>query len=566
MPMRFASVFVFCCAPLLAQFQNLVTNDDGSVLYFSSALRQRGSEQPTHPKLFVLNAAGLRLYLQRPFERTTSPDATWPVSTYYSLESVALNASGSQVAVIARRDCFGGSGCLPTPKIRSEIGELQYRGRMSLSRNGRYALLSEDGSILSPVAVLDLQTGDRRNWLFPRAARSRYGRRQVSSSGVAVTVWSNELRVSTIETDRTITLPAAAENLAIDDAGRVVVFESELGVGLVDLTTNESRYLGGRSGEGVMQPCLSNDGRTVLYMDGGQAFLITTDTSAARRLTNEPAGIREVVLSGDGQVAYATTGSGRLLRIRVESGVVEELIGQTPILQMNFASGSATPGSAFTVRGAGFASSPASATPPLPVELNGVRLLLDGLPVPLQTVEPERIVFQIPWETATGAHRLEIVTEANGNFETEPVTLEIQRTVFGQFETLGREHGVSLSLMPFALAAHGDFSSVVTPANPARPGEIVHLYMTGLGPVAPAVRTGDPAPVEPLAQLIAPVRCTVYDTEADVLFAGLAPGFVGYYQVSIRIPAEVQVSQGEALLACRPAGPETGESRFLPVK
>ena len=564
--MRFASTFVFCCVPLLAQFQNLVTTDDGSVVYFSSALRQRGSEQFTHAKLFVLDAAGLRLYLQRPFERTTSPDATWPVSTYYSLESAAVDGSGSQVAVIARRDCFGGSGCLPAPKIRSELGEQQYRGRMSLSRNGRYALLSEDGSILSPVAVVDLQTGSRRDWLFPRTARSRYGRRQVSSSGVAVTASSNELRVSTLESDRTITLPAPAENMAIDDAGRVVVYESDSGVGLVDLKTGESWRLASRSGEGSMQPCLSNDGRIVLYIDSGQAFAVTTDTSVARRLTSDPAGIREVVLSGDGRIAYATTASGRLLRIRIDGSAVEELIGQTPVLQGNLASGAATPGSAFTVRGAGFASSQVSASPPLPVELNRVRLLLDGLPVPLQTVEPARIVFQVPWETATGPHRLEIVTEANGNFETEPVMLDIQRTVFAQFETLGREHGVSLSLLPYSLAAHGDFSTVVTRANPARPGEIVHLYMTGLGPVAPPVRTGDPGPVQPPAEVVTPVRCTANDSEAEVLFAGLAPGFVGYYQVSIRIPAEVQVPQGEALLACRPAGPETGESRFLPVK
>src|SRR5688572_26208525 len=119
--MRLAIALVGCCVPLLAQSQNLVTNDDGSVLYFSSPLRQRGSAQFAHPKLFVMDSGGLRLYMQRELERTTSPDATWPVSTYYALQFVALNGSGSLVAVIARRDCYGGSGCLPTPKIRSEL-------------------------------------------------------------------------------------------------------------------------------------------------------------------------------------------------------------------------------------------------------------------------------------------------------------------------------------------------------------------------------------------------------------------------------------------------------------
>jgi hypothetical protein len=35
--------------PLSAQFNNLVTNDDGSVLYFSSSLRMRGAQQFDYP-------------------------------------------------------------------------------------------------------------------------------------------------------------------------------------------------------------------------------------------------------------------------------------------------------------------------------------------------------------------------------------------------------------------------------------------------------------------------------------------------------------------------------------
>ncbi|MBM3739210.1 MAG: hypothetical protein FJW39_25830, partial [Acidobacteria bacterium] len=40
-------------------------------------------------------------------------------------------------------------------------------------------------------------------------------------------------------------------------------------------------------------------------------------------------------------------------------------------------------------------------------------------------------------------------------------------------------------------------------ANPTRAGQYVHLYMTGLGAVSPPVRTGQPAPSSPLAELAA---------------------------------------------------------------
>src|SRR5688572_6231026 len=121
--MRLAVLSIICCAPLAAQFDNLVTNDDGSVLYFSSTLRMNGTTQLPHRKLFVIDSTGLRLFKQRVLERTTSPDATWPVSTYYSMEAVALSGDAQTVGTIARRDCYGGSGCLPTAKFRTEVGD-----------------------------------------------------------------------------------------------------------------------------------------------------------------------------------------------------------------------------------------------------------------------------------------------------------------------------------------------------------------------------------------------------------------------------------------------------------
>ena len=92
------------------------------------------------------------------------------------------------------------------------------------------------------------------------------------------------------------------------------------------------------------------------------------------------------------------------------------------------------------------------------------------------------------------------------------------------------------------VAVHEDWSALVTPQNPARAGEIIHLYMTGLGPTEPPAATGMPSPSDPPAQLTKPLHCEVIagrqSRTAEVLWAGLAPTFFGVYQVSLRLPPD----------------------------
>jgi uncharacterized protein (TIGR03437 family) len=76
--------------------------------------------------------------------------------------------------------------------------------------------------------------------------------------------------------------------------------------------------------------------------------------------------------------------------------------------------------------------------------------------------------------------------------------------------------------------------TVVDTANPARPGEAVVLYATGLGPVAPPATAGAPAP---LASATTTVRVHVNGTELTPFFAGLAPGTAGTYQINAQLPA-----------------------------
>jgi len=89
-----------------------------------------------------------------------------------------------------------------------------------------------------------------------------------------------------------------------------------------------------------------------------------------------------------------------------------------------------------------------------------------------------------------------------------------------------------------------DFS-LVTIDKPAAQGELITLFMTGLGPTQPGVDPGKPFPATPAA-VNSPVSVTVNGKPAEVIGAVGYPGAVNGYQVNIRIPSDTE--KGKATL------------------
>ncbi|MBI3698445.1 MAG: hypothetical protein HY238_26845, partial [Acidobacteria bacterium] len=58
------------------------------------------------------------------------------------------------------------------------------------------------------------------------------------------------------------------------------------------------------------------------------------------------------------------------------------------------------------------------------------------------------------------------------------------------------------------------------------------------GEVGPAVGDGFPGPVSPLSSSRVRPAITVGGKAAPVDYAGLAPGFVGVYQLNVRVPGD----------------------------
>ncbi|HEY1337184.1 MAG TPA: metallophosphoesterase [Bryobacteraceae bacterium] len=180
------------------------------------------------------------------------------------------------------------------------------------------------------------------------------------------------------------------------------------------------------------------------------------------------------------------------------------------------------PGALISIFGQGLAPNAITATSlPLGTTMAGTSVTLNGAPLPLVYVSPGQINAQLPLDVDGPANLR--VTTASGTAET---AIQISDTAPAIFA-----NGVW----------HNNGPAVSTSA-PARPGDVLTIYMTGLGAVDGSLSPGSPAPsppAGPLLNVVAPVEVEMGDVAVKPLFAGLTPGFVGLYQVNVVVPLDL---------------------------
>lgn len=129
--------------------------------------------------------------------------------------------------------------------------------------------------------------------------------------------------------------------------------------------------------------------------------------------------------------------------------------------------------------------------------------------------------------------------------------------------SLEAEGGMVRSSLPLAAAApailvdrdgtpmvmDGTNGSLVDSGNPARAGALIQVLVSGLGRVAPNWPVGIAAPAgEAAPQVIAQVRAYLDGAPLEVVRASLAPGYIGYYLVEMRLPDIVNTGGAELFL------------------
>jgi uncharacterized protein (TIGR03437 family) len=97
-------------------------------------------------------------------------------------------------------------------------------------------------------------------------------------------------------------------------------------------------------------------------------------------------------------------------------------------------------------------------------------------------------------------------------------------------------------------------NSWVSSNSPAKAGEILIVWATGIGKLSQLATTGAASPGSPPAQAVDLPTVTVGGAAAVVQFAGLAPGLVGLVQINIQLPSTLPAGASLPLVVTFPGG------------
>lgn len=210
------------------------------------------------------------------------------------------------------------------------------------------------------------------------------------------------------------------------------------------------------------------------------------------------------------------------------------LQGTAPVVNAAVSAASSSvgisPGSLASIYGFLMAASPTMASGfsfPLPTSFSGTSVTLNGIPCPLLYVSADQINLQVPVNVAVGPATLAVTFNGLTGTLAVPVVAAAPG-IFTSVSTIG--------LVTTAVAEHAD-GSLLTAASPALPGDTIVVYGTGIGPVSPAVNSGQPATYIPsLSISTSAYSATISGVNAPISFLGLTPGLAGLMQINVKIP------------------------------
>jgi uncharacterized protein (TIGR03437 family) len=346
-----------------------------------------------------------------------------------------------------------------------------------------------------------------------------------------------------------------ASNATISADGSVIAFESnysESGPGSVSqIWTVRADGSGLRrlsqGPDSAGSPSISADGSVVTYLQSGQIVSGTAVGALTKLSISAP---YFPAIGDDGaEVAFALGPQNgvpaAVYRIPVDSA--RDLRSFQNVYAPRFVNangvvsatgyGAPSPGSLFSLYGVNLASDELTQAKgfPLPASLNEVSLLVNGQAVPLLASTPWQINAQLPQTLAAGTAafqvgyagaRLPAVSAAVRSSSPENFFFPFTRALVG-------------GIMGYSQAAafHAGTGVAADLDHPAAAGEILEIYGLGLGVTDPMVPAGVASPASPPARALETPRLQIGGKDAVVVFAGLAPGFAGVYQVNAIVPA-----------------------------
>jgi uncharacterized protein (TIGR03437 family) len=214
-----------------------------------------------------------------------------------------------------------------------------------------------------------------------------------------------------------------------------------------------------------------------------------------------------------------------------------------PVMDYITSSGSATPGSIapgelISIFGSGLGGAPASlqlnSDLTLTTNLGGTEVLVNGTPAPMIYTSTGQVNAIVPYEVASsGTASVQVIAQGIQSGAWAVPVIPALPSIF-TYGAVGVGQGAIVN----------QDGSVNYETNPAARGTAIEIYSTGGGQTSPLSSTGSVARVA--ASLTLPVTVTIGGVNAQVLYAGNAPGEVeGVVQINALVPQNV--NQGAAL-------------------
>jgi uncharacterized protein (TIGR03437 family) len=216
-------------------------------------------------------------------------------------------------------------------------------------------------------------------------------------------------------------------------------------------------------------------------------------------------------------------------------------------------------------------------------DFNGVSVTFNGVKAPLVNLLgssgqinmvtpselPETGTVPVAVTTPNGVSTnftLTMASAAPGVYVTPSMLNPSRRTATVLFANTGWR------VMPDALAQElkipgnclaSGIDSATLCGEPARIGDFIQIYVTGLGKATPngdpagtPLPTGSAAPADgnTVYQTVASPSVTIGGVPVSVSFSGLAPGFAGLYQVNVQVPAGAATGDDVPISVAMPNG------------
>jgi uncharacterized protein (TIGR03437 family) len=199
---------------------------------------------------------------------------------------------------------------------------------------------------------------------------------------------------------------------------------------------------------------------------------------------------------------------------------------------------------AFMGSGLADSTSPVSGSAPWPTSLVDRQIAVSyTILSPLSAVSPTQINFQVPGGSPVGSDPVAVQLADTGELIAGG-TMLVAAVSPGLFTVTQNGTGQAAALNQDGVTLNGS-------SNPAPTGTVISLFGTGQGQVSPAVADGAAAPASPPAVTVAvpttdattclatqPSICVaIGDVFGVVQFSGLAPNYVGLWQINVQIPS-----------------------------